>query len=81
MNHATSSSTSRATHLSQVLHDNEEVVATKNEPVEIAFVVKVDVLPDRPALLPHVRILFGALVLDLESDQNHNDFNCRINNT
>lgn len=53
-------------YLPQVFKDQEDVVATQDEPVEIVPEVVVDVLPDGPTLLPHVVVFFWPLVLDLE---------------
>ena len=57
------------TYLAQVLYHHEEVVTPEDKPIEVVFVVEVDVLPDRPALLPHVFILLRSFVLDFESIQ------------
>jgi len=64
-------STQRQSHLTEVLHYDEQVVAAKYEPVKVLSIVKVDVLPDGPGLLPHVSISFWALMLDLESEYRH----------
>lgn len=60
-------------YLAQVLHDKEEIIAPKDEPVEVLFIVEVDVLPDGSAFLPHVAVLFQALALDLEPVRCHAD--------
>ena len=51
----------------QVLHDVEHVVSAEQEKVEILPQVRVNILPDRPALLPHVFVLFGPLMEDVNT--------------
>lgn len=57
------------------MHDDEQVVASQEKPVVVVFVMEVDVLPDRPTLLPHVTVLFWTLVLDFIPGEDHIDTN------
>lgn len=60
------------------MYDDEQVVPPEKEPVEVLFVMKVDVLPNRPALLPHVVVLLWTLVFDFIPSRGHIDSDAMV---